>query len=241
MMPLIRPPKFVHYRSMDAHPPLAKVAALIGDPVRALMLSALMDGRSRTAGELAQVGGITPQTASAHLARLVDAGLLATEKQGRHRYHRLASSEVSHALEALMTIATAPAKLPLLGPRDQALRYARTCYDHMAGELAVQLADRWIATGWIDRHDQTWSVTAKGQQGLEELGITLPQAVPRRPVVRSCLDWSERRHHIAGQLGACLLSTLLARRWARRISNSRALTLSDEGDRALRRWSGIAP
>jgi DNA-binding transcriptional ArsR family regulator len=228
---------FVHHRNMDAGPSLARVAALIGDPARALMLAVLMDGRSRTAGELAQAGGVTPQTASAHLGKLVEAGLLAIEKQGRHRYHRLASADVSHVLEALMSVSAAAPEAPLPGPRDLALRHARTCYDHLAGELAVRLADGWIANGWIGRAGDAWTLTTRGARGLEALDIEPPDAALRRPALRPCLDWSERRPHIGGQLGASVLDALLARGWVRRRRGSRALLVSDEGERALRRWS----
>lgn len=222
---------------MDAGPSLARIAALIGDPARALMLAALLDGRSRTAGELAQAAGVTPQTASAHLAKLSEAGLLAIEKQGRHRYHRLGSVDVAHALEALMAVSAAGPKMPLLGPRDLALRRARTCYDHMAGEIAVHLADRWLAGGWIRKTGDEWLLTASGNRGLASLGIPLPDAAARRPPLRPCLDWSERRPHIGGQLGACLLESLLSRDWVRRRRGSRVLMVTDEGERALSKWS----
>lgn len=223
---------------MDAGPSLARIAALIGDPARALMLAALMDGRSRTAGELARVAGITPQTASAHLGKLVDAGLLAIEKQGRHRYHRLASADVSHALEALMSVSAGAQQAQPLGPSDLALRRARTCYDHMAGEIAVGLADHWLASGWIRQAGDEWLLTAAGGRGLASLGIPLPDASLRRPPLRPCLDWSERRPHIGGQLGACVLDSLLSHGWVRRRRGSRALLVTDEGERALGRWSG---
>lgn len=225
---------------MDAAPSLARIAALIGDPARALMLAALLDGRSRTAGELAQAAGITPQTASAHLTKLSEAGLLAIEKQGRHRYHRLGGEDVAHALEALMAVSAVPLKTPALGPRDLALRRARTCYDHMAGELAVRLADRWLARGWIRKSSDQWLLTSSGNRGFESLGISLPDATLRRPPLRPCLDWSERRPHIGGQLGACILESLLSRDWVRRRRGSRALLVTDEGERALAKWSSEA-
>lgn len=229
---------FVQYRTMDAGPSLARIAALIGDPARALMLAALLDGRSRSAGELAQAAGITPQTASAHLAKLSEAGLLAIEKQGRHRYHRLGGADVARALEALMTVSAVPLKTPLLGPTNLALRHARTCYDHMAGELAVRLADRWLANGWIGRAGEEWLLTASGSRGFQSLGISLPDAMVRRPQVRPCLDWSERRPHIGGQLGASVLESLLSQGWVRRRRGSRALLVTDEGERGLRKWRG---
>lgn len=221
---------------MGAGPSLARIAALIGDPARALMLTALMDGRSRTAGELALAAGVTPQTASAHLARLVDAQLLAIDKQGRHRYHRLGSSEVAHALEALMVVSARPLKLPRLGPTDAALRQARACYDHMAGEIAVGLVERWIGRGWIAGETREWRLTASGQRGFAALGIPLPDGSLRRPALRPCLDWSERRPHLGGQLGAAILESLLARDWVRKSRGSRALLLTDEGARVLARW-----
>ncbi|EYT98429.1 Transcriptional regulator, ArsR family [Pseudomonas aeruginosa PA99] len=221
---------------MNAGTSLARIAALIGDPARALMLAALMDGRSRTAGELAQAAGITPQTASAHLAKLVDAHLLAIEKQGRHRYHRLGGSEVAHALEALMVVSATPLKTPRLGPADAALRQARTCYDHMAGEIAVGLVERWIGRGWIADETSEWRLTASGRRGFAALGIPLPDESLRRPSLRPCLDWSERRPHLGGQLGATLLESLLARDWVRKRRGSRALLLTDEGARMLTRW-----
>lgn len=215
---------------------MARVAALIGDPARALILATLMDGRSRTAGELAQAAGITPQTASAHLAKLVDARLLVIEKQGRHRYHRLGSGEVANALEALMAVSVSPLKTPRLGPADAALRRARTCYDHMAGEVAVRLAERWQAAGWIVAADGEWRLAASGRRGFAALGVELPDAASRRPQLRPCLDWSERRPHLGGQLGAGVLESLLARDWVRRRRGSRALLITDEGERALARW-----
>jgi DNA-binding transcriptional ArsR family regulator len=236
MLRLQDPVCFVQYRSMQAGPSLANIAAMIGNPARALMLGALLDGRSRSAGELARAAGITPQTASAHLTKLVDAGLLAIAKQGRHRYHRLASRDVAHALEALMALSSAPAKPPMLGPADLALRHARTCYDHMAGEIAVRLADHWLVSGWIREAGDEWLLTPSGSRGIESLGIRLPEGALRRPQVRPCLDWSERRPHIGGQLGACLLESLLSRGWGQRRRGSRALRVTDEGRRGLSKW-----
>ncbi|HJR73025.1 MAG TPA: helix-turn-helix domain-containing protein [Luteimonas sp.] len=221
---------------MDAGPSLARIAALIGDPARALMLAALLDGRSRTAGELAQAAGITPQTASAHLAKLAESGLLAIEKQGRHRYHRLGGSDVAHALEALMAVSATPLKTPRLGPADAALRHARTCYDHLAGEIAVGLAERWRAKEWIEGAGEDWRLTAAGRRGFAALDIALPDDALRRPALRPCLDWSERRPHLGGQLGAAVLESLFARDWVRKRRGSRALLLTGEGERALARW-----
>lgn len=221
---------------MDVNPPLAKIAALIGEPARALMLAALMDDRSRTAGELAQAAGITPQTASAHLSKLVGAGLLTIEKQGRHRYHHLASGDVAYALEALMMVSAAPLKMPRPGPANLALRLARTCYDHMAGEIAVQLADRWLAAEWLEKTATGWTLTSSGRRGIDAVGICPPDAALRRPEVRPCLDWSERRPHVGGQLGARMFELFLQQGWVRRRRSSRALLVTDEGERALHSW-----
>lgn len=213
---------------MSAGPAVARVASLIGDPTRALMLVSLMDGRSRTAGELARVAGITPQTASSHLAKLVDARLVEIERQGRHRYHRIASPEVGAAVEGLMAVApTAPRGR--LGPSDSALRHARVCYDHLAGELALSVTDRCAAMGWIAR-DGTWRITDAGRLGLAATGVQLPDPKSRRPEIRSCMDWSERRPHIAGQLGAHLLALFVQRGCLKRRSDSRALQVMTNAD-----------
>ena len=218
---------------MTSGPPIAKVASLIGEPARALMLAALLDDRSRTAGELARVSGVTPQTASAHLAKLTQAGLVAVQHQGRHRYHRLASGEVASALEALMTISSTSVAKQQLGPADAELRHARSCYDHMAGEVAVRFAARAIERGWIDDARDDWALTAVGEKALETLRVALPDASKRRPAVRPCIDWSERRPHIAGQLGANLLRACVANGWVRVRPHSRVLTVTREGYRVL--------
>lgn len=165
---------------MTTLPPIARIASLIGDPARARMLSALMDGRSRTAGELAREATITPQTASSHLAKLVEGDLLVIEKQGRHRYHRLASAEVAHALEAMLVVSAATQPRHRLGPVDTGLQRARVCYDHMAGEIAVQLTEHWLQRGWFIISGDTWQLTASGREGLQAMGIALPDG-QRRP------------------------------------------------------------
>jgi DNA-binding transcriptional ArsR family regulator len=218
---------------MTSGPPIAKVAALIGEPARALMLAALLDDRSRTAGELARVSGVTPQTASAHLAKLTHAGLVAVQHQGRHRYHRLATVEVASVLEALMTISSTSVAKQQLGPTDAELRHARSCYDHMAGEVAVRFATMAIERGWINDAGEDWALKRDGAVALEALGVPPPDASKRRPAVRPCMDWSERRPHIAGQLGANLLRTCVANGWVRTRPHSRVLTVTGEGYRVL--------
>jgi DNA-binding transcriptional ArsR family regulator len=211
---------------MTAGPALARIAFLMGEPARALMLASLMDGRYRTGGELAHVAGVTPSTASTHLTKLADAGLVKSIKQGRYRYFSIASPDVGAALEAMMAIAPTPAKAShRFGPSDAALRYARVCYDHLAGELAVRLAHHCIERGFIEQND--WFVTARGSQAFTACGLDLG-SVGKRPLVRPCMDWSERRPHLGGRLGAELLRLFLARGWVRREANGRALKVTSD-------------
>ncbi|HEY8612381.1 MAG TPA: winged helix-turn-helix domain-containing protein [Roseomonas sp.] len=218
---------------------LAETAAALGDPARLNMLAALMDGRALTAGELAGIAGVAPTTASGHLARLLEAGLLAVERQGRHRYHRLASPEVARVLEGLMALsATRSRPQPRTGPRDAALREARTCYDHLAGRLAVGIADAMVSRGQLDLSADGGAVTGAGQAFLEGLGVAVP-AARGRPFCRPCLDWSERRPHLAGALGAALCRRCLELGWVRRVAGSRALTVTTGGRIGLREAFGL--
>ena len=220
---------------------LAQTAALLGDPARANILTALMDGRALTATELAAAANITPQTASAHLARLTTAGLLAVERQGRHRYHRLATPEVANLLETLMALAaTTPARPITVGPRDQALRAARTCYDHLAGQLAVAITDAMINQGHLELSPEAGALTPSGTTFLKTLGIDPPTPTQGgRILCRPCLDWSERRPHLAGALGAALCTSCFTNGWIRRIEGTRALTITPKGRRELRQSFGI--
>lgn len=221
---------------------LARTAALLGDPARAGMLTVLMDGRALTASELARAAGVTPQTASGHLAQLTEAGLLAVARQGRHRYHRLASPAVARMLEGVMAVAAGPDPVrpaPRRGPRDAALREARTCYDHLAGRLAVAMADALVARGAVELGADGGAVTPAGEAFLGGLGVDLAAASSgRRVFCRPCLDWSERRPHIAGALGAALLATCLESGWLRRNPGSRAVAVTPDGRLALRRTFG---
>ncbi|MCW6510095.1 ArsR/SmtB family transcription factor [Lichenifustis flavocetrariae] len=218
---------------------VAQIGALLGDPARAAMLQALMDGRALTASELAQVAGIAPQTASGHLAQLAAASLVTMSKQGRHRYHRLATPQVARLLENLMLVASDAVRMkPRVGPRDARLRLARTCYDHMAGWLGVSLADTLAARGWIEITDDAALVTPEGLQGLAALEIDAEASRTggRRATLlcRPCLDWSERRPHLAGRLGTALCMHCLKQGWVRQQSGSRALDITPAGWRALR-------
>jgi len=223
-------------------PYIAEAAALIGDPARANMLASMMDGRAYTASELAHVAGVTPSTASGHLAKLLQAGLLAVERQGRHRYYRLAGPRVAAALESLMALAvsTAPRHRPT-GPRDAAMRRARTCYDHLAGELGVALTWRLVEMGYLAAEEGRFRPTDEGQAALGRFGIDLGALGRlRRPLARACLDWSERRPHLAGALGAALLDAIEARGWIARAANSRTVKLTSAGRHGLARDFGLS-
>jgi DNA-binding transcriptional ArsR family regulator len=214
---------------MPAGPDIAGIAALVGEPARGRMLTALMDGRALTATELALEGGVAPSTASSHLEKLTRAGLVAIQKQGRHRYFRLAGPSVAAALEGLMAIAPG-GRGPRPGPRDEGLRRARVCYDHLAGDAGVRLLAGLAERGWVRLSGDAIAVTAAGEEGLRRFGIDLAALrAARRPLCRSCLDWSERKLHLAGSLGAAVLDRLLALRLARREIGSRALLLSPRG------------
>lgn len=222
---------------------LAEIAGLIGDPARANILSALMDGRALTAGELAWHAGVSAQTTSGHLAKLSTARLVAVEKQGRHRYHRLASPEVARAVEALMEVAAVgPARHRPTGPRDQAMRKARTCYDHLAGRLGTALADGLCERGYVliaDESDGLGTITDRGGRFLcDELGIAFGPT-GKRPLCRTCLDWSERRPHFAGRLGAALFRRSLELDWIEPVPHSRAVTITGPGRESFSRLFGI--
>jgi len=233
--------------AMASNAVFAEVAALAGDPARAAMLHALMDGRALTASELARVAGITPQTASGHLARMVAVGLLSVEKQGRHRYHRLASPTVAQMIESIMRVASSlpPTRPPLsVGPRDAALRAARTCYDHLAGHLGVALADALVAGGYAELANDAGVVTGAGIELLGRIGIDVDALLARpgprsaRILCRPCLDWSERRPHLAGALGAALCSHSFTKGWIRRIDGTRAVVITPKGQRIFREEFG---
>lgn len=229
---------------------IAEIATLVGEPARAAMLAALMDGRALTATELAGVAGVTPQTASGHLAQLAQARLIAVERQGRHRYHRLATPDVARLLETVMQVASAIAqpspRRPVVGPRDAAMRKARLCYDHLAGELGVAITDALLERGAIEFDDGAGLVTDHGIAMLREAGIAWAEDARRssrprtsRLLCRPCLDWSERRPHVAGRIGAALCRHLLEQDFVRRIDGSRALTVTPMGRNALHRLFGI--
>ncbi|MCC7016468.1 MAG: helix-turn-helix transcriptional regulator [Rhodospirillales bacterium] len=232
---------------MSSNAMFAAVAALAGDPARASMLHALMDGRALTATELARAAGVAPQTASGHLARMTEIGLLGVEKQGRHRYHRLASPAVARMMETIMQVAAdlAPPRAHLsVGPKDAALRAARTCYDHLAGRLGVALADAMVAGGFAEFTGDGGIVTDSGLALLGRVGLDTEALAARRArrsgrvLCRPCLDWSERRPHLAGAVGAALCAHGLKAGWIRRVDGSRAVRVTPKGLRVFQEQFG---
>ena len=220
---------------MKDGPNIAAVAALIGDPARANMLTALMTGKALTATELAAEAGVTAQTASSHLARLLDGDLLTMRKQGRHKYYALARAEVATALEALMGIAAGQGQLRTrTGPRDAALREARVCYNHLAGQAGIRMFISLLDRALLMEQGETLSLTDAGADFVRDFGVDLDRlASARAPLCRSCLDWSERRSHLAGSLGRAMLARMEEKGWLRRDGGSRAVTFTTAGQRAF--------
>ena len=230
---------------MKAGPDIAMIAALVGDPARSNMLTALMTGRALTASELAHQAGITPQTASSHLSKLEAGGLVEQEKQGRHRYFRLSDPDVAAVLEGLEGLAARAGHMRVrTGPKDPALRHARVCYDHLAGDLGVQMLDSMKRQRWLRQRKQDIELTAEGQRFLTEtLQISADAlAHPRRPLCRACLDWSERRHHLAGTLGAAILTRFSELKWATRDAapGSRVVNFTRNGEKRFAALFGEA-
>jgi DNA-binding transcriptional ArsR family regulator len=225
---------------------LSSAAALIADPARAAMLVELLDGRALTAGELARAAGVSPQSASQHLAKLVGGGMLIVHPQGRHRYYRMAGREVGFALESLGAIASVrPARADLRTPGDEALRFARTCYDHLAGRLGVELTARLERDGiLVPAGERDYALGPNAAAWLASQAIDAARLTARRRLLaRRCLDWTERRPHVGGAFGALLLATFVDRGWVRRASHPRALRVTDQGVRAFERLGvgGLRP
>lgn len=219
---------------------LSAVAAAIAEPARARMLCALMDGHARTNTELAVLAEVSPSTASVHLGKLKENLLVVVLAQGKHRYYSLASSAVAAALEALMQIAGQRSDAASFSPSTpDRLRHARTCYDHMAGTVAVRLHDHMLQQDWLSRAAQEggdYQLTAQGASALAELGLDVEVALQsRRRFACACLDWSERRPHLGGALGAALLQRLLKKAWIERDLDSRALSITRSGRQGLKR------
>jgi DNA-binding transcriptional ArsR family regulator len=225
---------------MKDGPDVARVAALVGDPARANMLTALMTSQALSASELAEEAGVTLPTASSHLAKLEAGGLVTPQRQGRHRYFRLAGSDVASALEALMGLAARAGHVRIRpGPKDPALRRARVCYDHLAGDLGVQLLDSLISRSLIIERQEALHLSPAGERFVTAFGIDLAAVrKTRRPTCKACLDWSARRNHLAGALGAALLDRLYALGWARRETGTRVVGFSARGEGAFDAWFG---
>ena len=218
---------------MKDGPLVAHIAALIGDPARANILTALMGGKALTVSELAEEAGVTLQTTSTHLAKLRDGNLVVPRKQGRHRYFALASPQVAQTIEALMCLA-ADRGIPRTrtGPRDEALRFARRCYNHLAGTSGVQMYESLIRRGYLTIADAGLTLSPDGYFFAEGLGIDVPElAASRTPLCRECLDWSERKTHLAGSLARAFLDHMIAHRWVVSHETTRALTFTPNGSK----------
>jgi len=226
---------------MRTGPDIARIAALLGDPARANMMTALLGGVSLTAGELAREAGVTPQTASSHLAKLTEGGLLCLRKQGRHAYYALSGEDVAGVMEKLMGLAERAGHSRVrTGPREPALRRARVCYDHLAGDLGVGMLEALVARGVIADQGGALSLTGEGEGFLRTFGVEpLGLASGRRPMCKACLDWSVRRSHLAGAVGKALLQQIYARGWARRVEGARVVAFSAPGLRAFGETFGV--
>jgi DNA-binding transcriptional ArsR family regulator len=225
---------------------LADTAALLSDPGRASMLMSLLGGIALPAGQLAIIAGVAPQTASSHLAKLIDGKLLSVEQQGRHRYYRLTNAEVANAVEALLAITPAPKKAEkslAISAASDGLAYARTCYSHLAGRLAIDIADALVRRKLLlAREDRMFGVTILGRTWFERLGIEIGDKQTSNPrFARQCLDWTERRHHIAGQLGCAMLTRFRDLNWIAPIRGSRAVRVTHRGQRAFAELLGSHP
>lgn len=223
---------------------ISSVAHLIAEPVRSVMLITLVDGSAMSAGALARAAGVTAQTASSHLAKLLDGGLLSVESKGRHRYYRLAGAHVSHVLESLATIGpVTPAWRHTPNRPAQALRFARCCYDHLAGQISIAVTQSMLTRGFIvEAGERQYAVTAPGCEWLQQLGIDMnePAFSQASEHARQCLDWTERQYHVAGPLGARLMDAFLAWGWISRSSATRSVSVTALGWEGLKQHFGIS-
>ncbi len=223
---------------MKDGPDISSIATMMGDRARANMLLALMSGMALTATELAREGDVTASTASGHLAKLEAAGLVVSVRRGRFRYFRIAAPDVAQAVEALVNVAGRLGHMrPRPGPRDAAMREARSCYDHLAGRLAVQLFEHWSVCGILAEDDGVTILTDAGRRGLSRSGLEIDAlSLNKRPLCHICMDWSERRNHLAGAVGAAVLDRVLEQQWAERDGSSRVIRFSPRGEKAFVDW-----
>ena len=219
-----------------------QIATLIGDPVRATIMWTLMDGRAFTATELAVTANTSPQNISMHLGKLTRAGLLYVESQGRHRYYKFARKDIAYAIEAMASLIQQPAMIKnaqaeIISP----VRYCRTCYDHLAGQVGVMITDSMLRQKIIIDKDNTFEISVKGAGWFNRLDINIDDLKrERRFFLRPCLDWSERRHHLAGSVAASLLEKMLAGDWMRKTKNSRAIVITAKGQKMLSEYFKIS-
>lgn len=223
---------------MKYGPDVSLIAGLMGDPGRSYMVMALMSGLSLSAAELAREAGVTPSTGTGHLKKLQASGLLTSTKQGRHRYFRVANPDVADAVEALIAVAARVGHVRTRpGPEDEAMRYARSCYDHLAGRLAVDLFTQWVAHRLLRWRGPLVHLTKKGRHLLTERGIDVDALeLKKRPLCRTCIDWSERQHHLGGALGGAILSYAVQRGWASRKAHTRRISFGALGERRFVAW-----
>lgn len=223
---------------MKDGPNISITAAMMADPARANMLMALMPGMALTAVELGREAGVGASTTSGHLAKLEQSGLVIATRQGRHKYYRLAQHDVAEALEALVVVAARVGhRRTRPGPKDDAMRRARSCYDHLAGHLAVGLFAAWVDAGLLALHDDAALLTPSGRTFLAKRGIDVAGLEhQKRPLCRACLDWSERRHHLGGSVGAAILSHVLDAKWAARAPLQRTVIFTKAGEARFAAW-----
>ncbi|GAA6153239.1 winged helix-turn-helix domain-containing protein [Pseudoteredinibacter isoporae] len=222
-------------------PNIAYIAKLIGDPARSKMLTALMSGKALSATELSLEAGITAQTASSHLGKLLEGELIVVRKQGRHKYFQLRCAEVAELIEQMLNIGAKVSVANIsTGPKDERLRKSRVCYDHLAGEVAVQLFDALVAKGCFIERDYELVLTELGRTFFKRLGADFDVLrSSRRPLCKSCLDWSERRSHLAGSLGKWVLHDAIGRSWAKQDLDSRAIRFTEKGFQAFAKQYGM--
>ncbi|RAJ27255.1 ArsR/SmtB family transcription factor [Pedobacter cryoconitis] len=219
---------------------LASIAGLIGEPARIKMLWAMMDGKAYTATELSIVAGVSPQSASMHLGKMVSADLLKVSNQGRHRYFSYAREEVAYAIEALSNLTPVQKQVTIPVHKDVPFEYCRTCYDHIAGRAGVLINDRLLALEYLTEKNQRYEMTAKGEVFFKDFGIDTDKLFKlKRPFARPCLDWSERRPHLAGSLAMVFLKKMIAEDWMRKIHDSRTLSITSKGQSSIYDLLGV--